>query len=183
MFSRIGDVDIMAALTKHAGAATTVEQGSALMYAAAERSNTAMVKYLMEEYNPERKNSKCGASPFMLAVQEGNTDMLSVLMRDKSDIDTKSKDNEEKNMFHYALDSRKPVEVTKFLTDAMNKDTEQDARKGGARKGSLAPSKNMEVKKLLTAQDSSPSQDTPLHVLAKRNLDLETFEKLFIELG
>ena len=179
MFSRIGDVEIMTALTEHAGAAATVKHGSALLYAAAEQSNTDMAKYIMKEYNPERKNRKCGATPFMFAIMEGNTDILSVLMRDKSNIDTDRKDNEEKNMFHYALASRNPVEVTKFLTDAMNK---EDGRKGGARKGSLAPSINMEVKKLLTAQDSSQSQDTPLHVLAKRKLDLETFEKLFIEL-
>ena len=46
----------------------------------------------------------------------------------------------------------------------------------------VVPSMNMEVKKLLTSQDCSSSKDTPLHVLAKSNLDLETIEKLFIEL-
>ena len=51
------------------------------------------------------------------SLREGNTDILSVLMRNKDNIERK--DNEEKNVFHYALASRKPVEATKFLRDVI----------------------------------------------------------------
>ena len=156
----------MRALTEHTKTTTTIQQDSALISTAVEHSNTDMVMYLMKESNPERRNSD--ATPFMMALQEGNTDILRVLMCDQGNIERK--DNEGKNVFHYALASRKPVEATKFVKDNMKKDT------------LVVPSMNMEVKKLLTSQDCSSSKDTPLHVLAKSNLDLETIEKLFIEL-
>ena len=171
--SRIGDVDIMKALTAKLGSATIVERSS-LLSAATEQSNIDMVAYLMDQkYHLERTKSNNGATPFMMALQEGNADILSVLLRKDKIIEDKC-DDEGKNMFHYALASRKPIVATKFLKAAMRTGTKKDP--------CMNMGMNMEVKNLLTTQDDSPARDTPLHILSKRHLDPESFTQLFTEL-
>ena len=93
----------MRALTEHTKAATTIQQDSALISTAVEHRNTDMVMYLIKESNPERRNSD--ATPFMMALQEGNTDILSVLMRDKGNIDRK--DNEGKGRIRKEKERKK----------------------------------------------------------------------------
>ena len=139
--SRIGDVDIMKALTAKLGSATIVERSS-LLSAATEQSNIDMVAYLMDQkYHLERTKSNNGATPFMMALQEGNADILSVLLRKDKIIEDKC-DDEGKNMFHYALASRKPIVATKFLKAAMRTGTKKDP--------CMNMGMNMEVKNLLS---------------------------------
>ena len=105
------------------------------------------------------------ATPFMMAIQEGNIDILKLLYKEGS-IDQKN--DQGKNVFHFAFDSRKPVEAANFLKNATEKGR------------SITDSK---MKELLTAKDTTQSQDTPFHILAQRNLDLDTFKELFKQLG
>ena len=170
-FPRIGHVDIMKALTTHLGSSLTVEKSS-LLSAAAEQSKIEMVAHLMNsDLDFERTSVKSNATPFMRALREGNTQILRVLMRGRENINKAERDNQNQNMLHYALDSRKPVEATKFLKAALTC-TPLDP--------SMDMGMNTEIKELLSVKDNL--KDTPLHLLAKRNLGQETFTDLFTEL-
>ena len=162
MFFRAGDVEIMRELLA-AGAETTAEQESGLVSIAAEHNNTEMVKFLYKKYQ-DGVQSQSGATPFMMAIQEGNAVTMKVLKPDKKII-IKARDNQDRNVLHYALDSRNPTEATQFLRSVLN-DVE----------GSLS------IKDLLAIEDSTPEHNTPLHLLAKRNLDIRALNQIFTDL-
>ena len=143
----------------------TTTHGDALLSAAAEHNNTAMAKYLMSQTSRERScTGTRGATPFMLAIQEGNIEVLNVI-HDKDSVN--QKDAESKNVLHYAFASKNPEEVTKYLEDLMKKAPSADFR--------------TKLKELLTAKDCN--NDTPLHTLARRNLEPECFKRLFKHLN
>ena len=68
-----------------------------------------------------------GVTPLMVSVKEGNTDIVQLLLRENStEIKTvksllEEKDNDEKSVFHYAFESRKPAEVTQILVEVTSK--------------------------------------------------------------
>ena len=101
-----------------AGAETTAEQESGLVSIAAEHNNTEMVKFLYKKYQ-DGVQSQSGATPFMMAIQEGNAVTMKVLKPDTKII-IKARDNQDRNVLHYALDSRNPTEATQFLISVLN---------------------------------------------------------------
>ena len=146
------------------GAPLTAEQESGLVSIAAEHNNTEMVEHLMSRKKyQEGAYSQNGATPLMMAIQEGNADIMRALNPDKKLINLNTRDNQDRNLLHYALQSRNPIQAVQFLRTVM---IEDDI-----------------VKKNLAHQDSTPEHNTPLHLLAKRNLDLQTFSQLFTDLG
>ena len=68
-----------------------------------------------------------GVTPLMVSVKEGNTDIVQLLLRENStEIKTvksllEEKDNDERGVFHYAFESRKPAEVTQILVEVTSK--------------------------------------------------------------
>ena len=143
----------------------TTKGGRALLSVAAEHNNTEMAKFLMSQTSQERTSAdSSAATPFMLAIQEGNIEVLNVIL-DKDSID--QKDNEVKNVFHYAFASKRPEEVTEYLENLIKKTHSVDF-----------PTK---LKGLLTAKDCN--NNTPLHTLAQQNLEPECFKRLFKHLN
>ena len=68
-----------------------------------------------------------GVTPLMVSLKEGNTDIVQLLLRGNS-TESKAvkslleeKDNDERSVFHYAFESRKPAEVTQILVEVTSK--------------------------------------------------------------
>ena len=98
---------------------TTTHQ-EALLSAAAENNNIEMAKFLMRQQSWERRyTSTSGAPPFLLAIQEGNIEIMKVLQQEEKD-SINQKDNDSKNVFHYAFASKKIEEVTNHLKFSMS---------------------------------------------------------------
>ena len=139
---------------------TTTHQ-EALLSAAAENNNIEMAKFLMRQQSWERRyTSTSGAPPFLLAIQEGNIEIMKVLQKEEED-SIKQNDNDSKNVLHYAFASKKIEEVTNHLKSSM-----------------ASPS---QLQELLTSKDMG--NNTPLHTLAEQNLEVAGFKRLFESLG
>ena len=144
-------------------------RGASLLSVAAEHNNPEMAEFLMDQECNERKDGdRSGAPPFLMAIQEGNIEVLKVLDKSASIDQT---DVGSKNVFHYAFASKKPTEVTKYLEDLMEDLMKRTSPGDFQRK----------CKVLLTAKDSN--EDTPLHILAQRDLEPNCFQKLFKQLN
>ena len=68
-----------------------------------------------------------GVTPLMVSLKEGNTDIVQLLLRGNS-TESKAvrslleeKDNDERSVFHYAFESRKPADVTQILVEVTSK--------------------------------------------------------------
>ena len=69
-----------------------------------------------------------GVTPLMVSLKEGNTEIVQLLLnpgRSRKRKPLKSlleeKDNDEKSVFHYAFESRKPAEMTQILVEVTSK--------------------------------------------------------------
>ena len=137
-YFRIGEVNIMEALQRQSDSRWT--RGASLLSVAAEHNNPEMAEFLMDKECNERKDGdRSGAPPFLMAIQEGNIEVLKVLDKSASFDQT---DVGSKNVFHYAFASKKPTEVTKYL---MKRTSSEDFQE--------------KCKVLLTAKDSN--EETP----------------------
>ena len=135
-------------------------QGTTPLFIAAQHNHKDMVKFLMRAQHNERTSDMNGVTPLMIAIKEGNTDIVDNLLDADS---VQEKDNEDKNVFHYAFASRKPQELTKILKDFIHQNFSSDCIK--------------KLMDLLTDEDLN--DDTPFHILARRNLDFEQFQQIF----
>ena len=123
----------------------------------------------MSAQQKERTSDMNGVTPLMIAVKEGNIDVTLMLLDETS---VEEKDNEDKNIFHYAFASRKPEELTNILKDFIN-----HSPKILARRPSTISACDKKLMDLLTDEDLN--DDTPFHILAKRNLEVEKFKQIF----
>ena len=130
------------------------------MFIAAQHNHKDMVKFLMKAQHNERTSDMNGVTPLMIAIKEGNIDIVDNLLDADS---VQEKDNEDKNVFHYAFQSRKPKELTTILKDFIHLNFSSDA-----------------IRKLMDfLTDEDLNDDTPLHILARRNLEMEEFKQIF----
>ena len=114
----------------------------------------------MKAKHNERTSDMNGVTPLMIAIKEGNIDIVNNLLDADS---VEEKDNEDKNVFHYAFQSRKPKELTTILKDFIHLNFSSDCIK--------------KLMDLLTDEDLN--DDTPFHILARRNLEMEEFKQIF----
>ena len=129
------------------------------LFTAAQHNNVDMVTYLMKEGGTNTSNSE-GVTPLMAALRGGHIQIVQMLLsRQIEELVLTEKDNEDRNVFHYAFRSRKSEEVTEALVNFFV----------------TTPPKNVE--KLLTDKDLN--EETPVHVLAHQRLEKEKFEKVF----
>ena len=114
----------------------------------------------MKAKHNERTSDMNGVTPLMIAIKEGNIDIVNNLLDADS---VEEKDNEDKNVFHYAFQSRKPKELTTILKDFIHLNFSSNCIK--------------KLMDLLTDEDLN--DDTPFHILARRNLEMEEFKQIF----
>ena len=136
------------------------------LFIAAKHNQKKMVEYLMDHCKNERTSDMNGVSPLFIAVKEGNIEIVKMLL-DKDSVD--ERDNEDRNVFHYAFLSRKPEEVTKILKDSIKASNETSSDFVQA------------VQDLLTAKDLN--EDTPFHILAEQKFTSQDFEKILKHLN
>ena len=120
-----------------------------------------MVKNLLTKPNKSNSPNSQGVTPLMVALREGNTGIVDILLQEHEDVKAllEERDNDEKNVFHYALGSRKPAEVTQILVGAVSSNSQEGYSE--------------RMKDLLTAKDLN--EDTPFHVLVQQQ-DLKRSE-------
>ena len=134
------------------------ESAPTALFTAAQHNNVDMVKCLMKEEDTNTSNSE-GVTPLMAALRGGHIQIVQMLLlRQIEELVLTEKDNEDRNVFHYAFSSRKPEEVTEALVNFFV----------------TTPPRNVE--KLLTDKDLN--EETPLHVLAHQRLEKEKFENV-----
>ena len=136
------------------------------LFIAAQHNQKKMVEYLMDRCKNERTSNMNGVTPLLIAVKEGNIEIVNMLL-DKDSVE--EKDNEDRNVFHYAFLSRQPEEVTKILKDFIKASNQTNSSFVQA------------VQDLLTAKDLN--EDTPFHILAEQNLSSEDFKKILKHLN
>ena len=97
------------------------------LFIAAQHNRRDMVKYLMSESKLQGSPNFEGVTPLMVSLKEGNTDIVQLLLC-RNSIESKAakslleeKDNDERSVFHYAFESRKPAEVTQILVEVTSK--------------------------------------------------------------
>ena len=94
---------------------------------AAQHNRRDMLKFLMSESKLQGSPNSEGITPLMVSLKEGNTDIVQLLLC-RNSIESKAakslleeKDNDEKNVFHYACESRKPAEMTQILVEVTSR--------------------------------------------------------------
>ena len=124
------------------------------LFIAAQHNQKKMVEHLiLKRSKNERTSSMDGVTPLLIAIKEGNIEIVNMLL-DTDSVD--EKDNEDRNVFHYAFVSRQPEKLTDILTDFIKKNFEPDEKF------------SEKLKDLLTAKNLN--EDTPFHILAEQNL-------------
>ena len=132
-----------------------------------------MVKFLMKESNIQSSPNSEGVTPLMVALKEGNTEIVRILLEKENPRRNRTikglleeKDNDEKSVFHYAFGSRKPAEVTQVLVEVCSTIYQQNY--------------SSEMKDFLTMKDLN--EDTPFHILVQQKLEKEKFDKILSSL-
>ena len=93
------------------------ESAPTALFTAAQHNNVDMVKCLMKEEDTNTSNSE-GVTPLMAALRGGHIQIVQMLLlRQIEELVLTEKDNEDRNVFHYAFSSRKPEEVTEALVN------------------------------------------------------------------
>ena len=139
------------------------------LFIAAQHNCVEMVKHLLAESENQSHANSEGVTPLMVALREGNTDTVKILLKHETQRKNKQvkrlleeRDNNEKNVFHHAFGSRKPAEVTQVLVDVCSLNYQDYSQK---------------MKDFLTAKDLN--EDTPFHVLVQQQLEKDNFDNIF----
>ena len=92
------------------------------LFIAAQHNREEMVEFLLTESKSNNSPNSEGVTPLMAALKEGNTEIVRILLQEQDVIRSllEERDNDEKNVFHYAFGSRKPAEVTQILVGAVS---------------------------------------------------------------
>ena len=137
------------------------------LFVAAQHNQKRMVEHLLEKCKKDERTSNMdGVTPLMIAVKEGNVEIVKILLDKKS---VEEKDNEDRNVLHYAFMSREPEKLTMKITDFIGTISESTTK---------FSEKMMD---LLTAKDLN--EDTPFHKLAEQKFEIEVFENIFAHLN
>ena len=132
------------------------------LFIAAQHNQKKMVEHLLTACKDERTSNMDGVTPLLIAIREGNIEIVQLLL-DKDSVD--EIDNEDRNVFHYAFMSREPEKLTTMIKDFIEKTSESESKF------------SEKLQDLLTAKDLN--ENTPLHTLAEQTFELEYFEKIF----
>ena len=136
--------------------------GPSSLFTAAKYNNTAVFKHLLQEGENATTSSFDGVTPLMVSLKEGNFDITDLILQSKDNkyiLKTLSedKDREEKNVFHYVLESKN---VKKALNVVL----------------SYYKNSEDELAKLLSAKDLN--DETPLHKLVQLQYEVN-FNEVF----
>ena len=133
------------------------------LFVAAQNNQKKMVEHLLKKCKKDERTSNMeGVTPLLIAVREGNIEIVDKLL-DKESVE--EKDNEDRNVLHYAFMSREPEKLTTMIKDFIEKTSESESKF------------SEKLQDLLTAKDLN--ENTPLHTLAEQTFELEYFEKIF----
>ena len=142
-----------------------------MLFIAAQHNREAMVKDLLKSSGGEQSPNAKGVTPLMIALKEGNDKIAKVLLDNKCCKQVEQlleeRDNDERNVFHYALGSRKPVEAIKILVDVCSDTYKEDYSK--------------EMEDFLTTKDLN--EDTPFHILVQQPLEKSEFDAILRNLS
>ena len=122
-----------------------------------------MVKYLLEKEPDQNRSNSNGVTPLMISLKEGNSEIVPILLEACGNNLVTEKDNADRNVFHYAFDSRAPEQVTKIIVDFLHTCFGEVSAKT--------------LKDLLTAKDLN--EDTPFHTLAQKRVEKNSFLRIF----
>ena len=137
------------------------------LFVAAQHNQKEMVEHLLKKCKKDERTCNLeGVTPLLIAVREGNIEIVDMLL-DKESVD--EKDNEDRNVLHYAFKSREPEKLTMKIKDFIGTISESTTK---------FSEKMMD---LLTAKDLN--EDTPFHKLAEQNFEVEVFENIFAHLN
>ena len=137
------------------------------LFVAAQHNQKEMVEHLLKKCKKDERTCNLeGVTPLLIAVREGNIEIVDKLL-DKESVE--EKDNEDRNVLHYAFMSREPEKLTKVIKDFIGTISESTTK---------FSEKMMD---LLTAKDLN--EDTPFHKLAEQNFEVEVFENIFAHLN
>ena len=118
-----------------------------------------MVNYLIKDGGTDSSNSE-GVTPLMASLKGGHVKISDMLLATKkAHYVLEEKDNDDRNVFHYAFSSRTAEESIEALLRFFSK---------------TSPT---EVEQLLTNKDLD--KETPFHILAHQQLDKESFKLIF----
>ena len=145
------------------------EEDETQLFIAAQHNREDMVKFLMSELKLQGSPNSEGVTPLMVSLKEGNTEIVQLLLnpgRSRKRKPLKSlleeKDNDEKSVFHYAFESRKPAEVTQILVEITSTVYQQQYAS--------------KIKDFLTMKDLN--EDTPFHILVQQKLEKDKFDQI-----
>ena len=137
------------------------------LFVAAQNNQKKMVEHLLKKGKYERRSNLGGVTPLLIAVREGHIDIVNMLL-DKESVE--EKDNEDRNVLHYAFMSREPEKLTKKIKDFIETIHQESPRKF-----------TVKMKNFLTSKDLN--EDTPFHKLAGQKFEIGVFEKIFTHLN
>ena len=135
-----------------------------------------MVEYLLKQGEGANFDSS-GVTALMIALKEGNIEIARMLLSQERLTET---DNDDKNVFHHAFDSWKPEEATEVLVEfiySQDFTTSHEELADGTATLHIVKRCSEKMKDLLTAKDLN--ENTPFHVLARKNLERDRFENIF----
>ena len=121
-----------------------------------------MVEHLLEKDPEQNTSNSNGVTPLMISLKEGNSEIIRILLKACGNNLVTEKDNTDRNVFHYAFDSRAPEEVTRIIVDFVHTCFGDVSAKT--------------LKDLLTAKDLN--EDTPIHSLAHQRIAKNSFLKI-----
>ena len=146
------------------------------LFIAAKHNHKEMVEYLLKQGDDNTFDSS-GVMALMIALKEGNIDIARLLLSHERLTET---DNDDKNVFHHAFDSWKPEEATEVLVEFIYSQdfTSHEDLEGETATLHIVKRCSEKMKDLLTAKDLN--ENTPFHVLARKNLDRDRFENILL---
>ena len=140
-----------------------------MVFTAAKHNQEGMLRHLLRNFEGQDRPNSQGVTPLMIALKEGNTNIADVLLKqNKHSQDVlEQRDNDKKNLFHYAFSSRKPVKATQVLVSFC--------------RSIYAEGYSEHMESFLTSRDLNA--DTPFHTLARHHLEKNAFATIFQSLN
>ena len=141
-----------------------------MLYIAAQHNRETMVRHLLDMPEVPNDPNADGVTPLMIALKEGNTDIVRTLLEHDGRPENnhvkqllEERDNDDKNVFHYAFGSLKPAEATQILVEFCSLTYQKNYSK--------------EMEDFLTSKDLN--EDTPFHILVQQKSEKGDFNDIF----
>ena len=162
---------------KPEGLESSISDDCSSLFIAAKHNHKEMVEYLLGD---DHHYDSSGVTALMVALKEGNIEIARLLLNNQGHERLTETDNDDKNVFHHAFDSWKPEEATEVLVEfiySQDFTSHEDLADDQTATLHIVKRCSEKMKDLLTAKDLN--ENTPFHVLARKNLDRDRFENIF----